>query len=108
MLDENAIEEIFDKINNLADAPSEVVDHLVQMTGRDEMTGPVYEILSGKRWFPVTKALWTGWTGLRRLNGEEHHGPITYLDSPGRAYHGKRTCGCGVCEVGLPPSLRKN
>lgn len=111
MLDDKIVEDLLGKMTALTDAPPEVAEHLVLRGGRDEATGPVREILTGDRWFVVDSLLWEGWTGLRRLNGVEHHGPIKYLDSPIGSpimYSGKRTCGCRVCEVSVPPSLRKN
>jgi hypothetical protein len=111
MLDDKSIEEIFEQINEFAVAPPEVIDGLIVPGGRDEITGPVLEIRSGDRWFAVTKSLWDSWTGLRRMNGTDHHGPVVYIDSPvsgAVAYRGKRTCGCRTCEESVPPSLRKN
>jgi hypothetical protein len=110
-MDDTTAQEIFDRISELAAAPPEVAEHLADSPGRDEATGPVLEILSGRRWFAVDRRLWDGWTGLRRVNGVDHHGPITYLDSPvsnPKPYTGSRSCGCRVCEASVPPSLRKN
>lgn len=56
-------------------------------------------------WLATTEAVWTSWTGLRRRDGEEWHGPVYGMDGGG-LYDGPRGCPCGACQGTARPELR--
>jgi len=64
------------------------------------------EVKMGTTWVLVESDIFGSWTGLRRVNGVEHHGPVTYIE--GGLYRGTRVCGCGLCEVHVEPKFKKN
>lgn len=61
------------------------------------MKGSFQEILIAGNVLAVDDALWRSWTGIRFLNGEEHHGPV-YVMGTQKLYEGIRTCICKTCQ----------
>jgi len=59
-------------------------------------------------WIEVTEDLFKSWTGLRRINGEDYHGPIYNLGSNDVVYSGSRTCGCSICQSTVTAVLKVN
>lgn len=59
-------------------------------------------------WIEVTEDLFRSWTGLRRVNGEDYHGPIYNFGSDDVVYSGARTCGCSVCQSTVTAVLKVN
>lgn len=59
-------------------------------------------------WIEVTEDMFRSWTGLRRINGEDHHGPVYNFGSDGVVYSGSRTCGCNVCQSTVTAVLKVN
>jgi len=53
-------------------------------------------------WRPLDKATWLSWSGRRRLNGRDYHGPIFYLGSKKRVDRQARVCPCDVCQQTNP------
>lgn len=107
----DAVEEILDRLEALGGVPLDISENLVPFSGRDEITGPVYEIQFAEKWYPVREKLWNSWTGLRRKNGMDHHGPVKPLDTPPESklmFNGARVCGCSTCQATVDPKLRKN
>lgn len=77
------------------------------------LTEPVLEVgistLRGyTEWLPVEENVWLAWTGLRRRDGEDYHGPILPLDRPNATYDGPRECGCSACQATVAPLDRLN
>lgn len=77
------------------------------------LQAPVYEVgiatLHGyTEWLTVAEDIWQAWTGLRMLNGEEHHGPVTHHNSPTTVYTGPRECRCTTCQGYVAPADRHN
>ena len=73
-------------------------------------SGPTWEVgiatLRGAtEWLTTTEAVWTAWTGPRRRDGEEWHGPVYGMDGSG-LYDGPRACPCGACQGTAKPELR--
>ena len=54
-----------------------------------------------------TDDIFRSWTGERRINGDEHHGPVYALGSD-VPYTGSRVCGCSECQSHVEPRFRKN
>jgi hypothetical protein len=59
-------------------------------------------------WIEVTEDLFRSWTGLRRINGEDYHGPIYNFGSEDSVYSGSRSCGCSVCQSTVTAALKVN
>lgn len=55
--------------------------------------------------FVAPPEVWDCWTGLRRRNGEDYHGPV-YFTGTRTIYTGRRTCSCPTCEASIQPHLR--
>lgn len=53
-------------------------------------------------WRPLDKTTWLSWSGRRRLNGREYHGPIFYLGSKKKVDRQARVCPCDVCQQTNP------
>jgi len=58
-------------------------------------------------WYPADEDTWRSWTGLRRRDGEEHHGPI-YVRGTTSVWDGRRDCACPRCSETVTPALRHN
>ena len=68
---------------------------------------PLYEVGLGGHFTPTTSDVFDAWTGPRRLNGLDHHGPIYNLGTQ-VPYDGPRHCACPTCEATASPVHRKN
>jgi len=73
-------------------------------------TEPAWEVglatLRGRtEWLATDEATWTSWTGLRRRDGEDHHGPVLLAESSA-AYAGPRECACSACQATVAAELR--
>lgn len=68
---------------------------------------PLYEVGLGQTFTPTSADVFDAWTGPRRLNGLDYHGPIFNLGTS-IAYDGPRHCGCSTCEATAQPIHRKN
>lgn len=66
----------------------------------------VLEVKMGSTWVLVESDIFDSWTGLRKINGEDYHGPVSYLE--GGVYRGARVCGCDVCQSETDPKHKKN
>lgn len=73
----------------------------------DVAGGPLLEILFEGLWVMAEEDVFGCWTGLRRKNGEEVHGPIYPLGGK-TFYTGARVCGCSTCQEQVEPKFRKN
>jgi len=81
---------------------------IVPIRSTDDVAAePILEILYGESWIMTTQDIWDSWTGLRRLNGQDHHGSVSYLGSGG-TYTGRRTCPCTVCQSHTEAKYRPN
>lgn len=72
----------------------------------DISTTPVLEIELSGQWVLVDSELFGSWTGFRRLNGSDHHGPVNYIE--GGLYRGSRSCSCPLCQEHVEPKFKKN
>jgi hypothetical protein len=72
----------------------------------DIATEDLREISYDGKWILAEEDIFRSWTGLRRINGEDHHGPVQYME--GGLYRGSRVCGCKTCQEHVEPRLRKN
>ena len=61
------------------------------------LAGPVLEVELRGEWILVEESIFRCWTGLRRIDGELHHGPVYYADRP-QLYRGVRICPCATCQ----------
>lgn len=59
-------------------------------------------------WLPSEEKIWLAWTGPRRRNGEDYHGPILPLNQPNTTYNGPRECACSTCQSTVSPTNRLN
>lgn len=76
------------------------------------LQGHTYEVgiatLHGyTEWLTSDEDTWRSWTGLRKRDGEDHHGPI-YVAGTERVWDGKRDCACARCSESMTPALRHN
>lgn len=78
-------------------------------TGDDDVAAPrrVFEVCLDDSWTVTTQEIFTAWTGRRRFDGVEYHGPVYHLGT-GSMYRGARVCPCPVCETSVEPQLKKN
>lgn len=74
----------------------------------DIVEGPILQIMVAGQWILVTDEIWDSWTGLRRKNGEEHHGPIMPLFERDKTYTGGRVCPCKICQASVEGKHRPN
>lgn len=76
----------------------------------DDIRPPVLEIKLDRMWIEVDEETWRSWTGLRRVNGTDHHGPVYSFLTPEGAppFTGKRVCGCAACQEHVEPRHRLN
>ena len=56
-------------------------------------------------WLATNETSWRSWTGPRRRNGEDHHGPVFARDGDA-VYTGLRECSCSTCQATVTASLR--
>ena len=68
---------------------------------------PVLEVELNGAWVLVDRGLFSSWTGLRRINGEDHHGPVAYLGED-KEYRGHRVCPCPTCQSTVDGPYRHN
>lgn len=76
----------------------------------DSVGEQVLQVHHLDKWFEVTENVFRSWTGLRRINGEDYHGPIYHFGSEddSKPYNGTRSCGCNTCQQSVSPKLRMN
>ena len=76
----------------------------------DSVGNTVYQVQCSSEWIEVTEAIFRSWTGLRRVNGEDHHGPVYKFGVAGESkpYTGSRSCGCSICQTTVVPELKVN
>jgi hypothetical protein len=76
----------------------------------DSIGEKVLQVMHGEEWIEVTETVFRSWTGLRRINGEDHHGPVYSLGTLDnlKPFAGSRSCGCRVCQEHVQPHLKKN
>ncbi len=68
----------------------------------------VFEIeVPGGAYIPVARDVFDAWVGLRRLDGDHHHGPVHCIGT-GALYTGPRACPCTTCQSTTMPQLRMN
>lgn len=58
-------------------------------------------------WARMDKKMWLCWSGRRRLNGREYHGPLFswWTDPPMLCKRQARVCPCSVCQQTSPTSV---
>lgn len=74
----------------------------------DIASGPILEIEAAGIWIPTDQGIWESWTGLRKINGEDHHGPVVPVLHPDRIYTGHRVCPCRTCQAHVEPRFKPN
>lgn len=76
----------------------------------DSVGDRILQVKHESSWIEVTEEVFRSWTGLRRINGDDHHGPIygfgTLDDSI--PYTGSRACGCNRCQHHVEPRFKMN
>ena len=81
---------------------------IVQHRSTDDVAAePILEVLYDGTWVLTTSDIWESWTGLRRRNGQDHHGSVRYMDGGG-TYTGRRICPCGTCQAHTEAKYRPN
>lgn len=73
----------------------------------DIADGPLLEVYISGSWVSTTEDVFRSWVGIRRLNGDEHHGSIVSFGTDA-VYTGRRTCACQVCQAQVEPKFKKN
>ena len=73
----------------------------------DVASEAVLEVMYDGVWLLATPEFWNSWTGLRRRNGYDHHGPVRHLDADS-LWQGARVCPCATCQSGVAPQFRYN
>jgi hypothetical protein len=69
-------------------------------------TQPLLEVaIEDGQYFSATPDVWDSWTGARRRNGEDYHGPVYYTGTR-TTYTGKRGCPCITCSETTLPHLK--
>lgn len=70
----------------------------------------IYQVKYGEDWIETTESIFRSWTGLRRINGDDHHGPVYNFgaEAPITPYTGNRTCGCLTCQMHVEAKYKKN
>ena len=67
---------------------------------------PLLEVsVEDGHYFAAAPDVWNSWTGLRRRNGEDYHGPVYYTGTR-TTYTGKRVCPCTICSEATLPHLK--
>ena len=67
---------------------------------------PLLEIaVEDGQYFATEEIVWDSWTGPRRRNGEDYHGPVYYTGTR-TTYTGKRVCPCTTCSEATLPHLK--
>lgn len=76
----------------------------------DSIGDVIYQVKYGEDWIETTEAIFRSWTGLRRVNGDDHHGPVYNFGTDDKIipYTGNRTCGCEACQVNVEAKFKKN
>lgn len=78
-------------------------DDAVPVTGMDVEVGD-------GTYIPADKNTWRSWTGLRKLLGQDFHGPVYNFGSPegSKPYAGFRTCSCSKCQEHVAVAFKYN
>jgi hypothetical protein len=74
----------------------------------DIASEPILEIEAAGLWIATDRDIWESWTGLRKVNGEDHHGDVTPVLHPDRIYTGHRVCPCRTCQAHVEPRFKPN
>lgn len=76
----------------------------------DSIGDAIYQVKLKDDWVETTESIFRSWTGLRRINGEDHHGPIYNFgtDEALGPYTGNRACGCSACQAHTEAKFKKN
>lgn len=82
-------------------------DPVVDRPTDDIASGPLLEILFEGVWILAEEDVFGCWTGLRRKNGEDVHGPIYPLGGK-TFYTGARVCGCKACQEHVEAKFKQN
>ena len=80
-------------------------EHLRLDEPTDTIGSPVLEVAVAETYVPVGPEVFGAWTGIRRINGEEFHGPVHHIGTT-IPYTGARTCPCSTCQSTVAPQLR--
>lgn len=70
----------------------------------------MYEIDVEGKWSIVDKEIFRSWTGPRRFQGKEIHGPVYNYKSPddSQPFEGKRLCQCSECQAHVALKFKSN
>lgn len=94
-----------DKIELLESVPE--IDKTILIPTDDVAAGPLMEVYVNSAWVATDEEIFKSWTGPRRINGDEHHGPVYALGTT-TVYTGARICACKTCQSNVEPRYRKN
>jgi len=73
----------------------------------DVSSSHIYEVEFEDSYMDVDESIFTSWTGARRLDGSNYHGPI-YNMGTSTLYTGPRACSCSICSATTAPEHRSN
>lgn len=75
-----------------------------------EASNPGLTVEVSDVWLPVTRDVWSAWTGRRSVWGIEYHGPVTALGAPEGSppFTGPRVCRCDTCQAHVDPTQKSN
>jgi hypothetical protein len=101
------MQEIESLKNSLADQVGFISPHRIF---DDSIGSIVYQVRCEDEWIEATHSIFRSWTGFRRINGEEYHGPVYEVGSreSDEPYTGYRACGCSVCQAHVVAKFKKN
>jgi hypothetical protein len=66
------------------------------------------EIYLEDKWVSVDERLWRAYTGFRRIDGTEYHGPIYGYDTRAIWTKIRRDCPCNKCQSLIAGEFRLN
>ena len=69
----------------------------------------IYEVEDSATWVEVPHSIFMAWTGCRRVNGADFHGPVYSVDATrSKPWQGSRMCSCSACQEHVLPLFRPN
>ena len=94
-----------DKIQFLESIPE--IDKAILVPTDDVAGEPLMEVQVNAAWVVTDEEIFKSWTGPRRINGDEYHGPV-YALGTSTVYTGARVCACSTCQSSVAARDRKN
>lgn len=76
----------------------------------DSVGDRILQVKIDDDWVEVKEEVFRSWTGHRRINGEDFHGPVYTFGSTidSIPFTGRRECGCSACQQNVEPIFKVN